>query len=143
MITGNRLLAGSCQKGTVKMSQEKVDKYKELKAKRKELVEKERRKRKLGRAVAILILVLVIAGVGTGVGFTIRNQYLKAQAAKPDYSSTSLVIQDMSGLLNDMVEYTDGEEGSGTETEAAGETEAESSEAAESSQASESSSEQE
>ena len=89
------------------MSQEKVDKYKEQKARRKELVEKERKKRRLGRLAAILILVVVIAGVGTGIGFTIRNQYLKIQAAKPDNSNTSLVIQDMAGLLNDLPEYTE------------------------------------
>ena len=55
------------------MSQEKVDKYKEQKAKRKELVEKERKKRRLGRLAAILILVVVIAGVGTGIGFTLAS----------------------------------------------------------------------
>ena len=81
------------------MSQQKVDHYKEQKANRKKIVEKERRNRKLWKAVAILILVLVIAGIGTGVGLTIRNQYIKAQNAKPDYSTSSLVVSDMAGIL--------------------------------------------
>lgn len=107
------------------MSQEKVDKYKEQKARRKELIEKERKQRKLMKAVSIAILVLVIAGIGTGIGFTIRNQYIKAQNAKPDYSSSSLVVQDMAGILED--ETTAGEAGEETsgaeESSAAGETE--------------------
>ena len=83
------------------MSQEKVDKYKEQKARRKELLEKERKHRKIMKAVTSLIVVLVIAGIGTGIGFTIRNQYIKIQNAKPDYSSSSLVVQDMAGILTE------------------------------------------
>ena len=119
------------EKGTVVMSQEKVDRYKEQKAKRKELVEKERKQKKLMKAVMILIAVLVIAGIGTGIGFTIRNQYIKAQNAKPDYSSSSLVVQDMAGILT---EETTAEAGSGEdaeETSAAEETEAAETEAKE------------
>lgn len=114
------------------MSQQKVDKYKEQKARRKELVEKERKQRKRMKALAIAIVVVVIAGIGTGIGFTIRNQYIKIQNAKPDYSSSSLVVQDMAGILAEETEsVSDGEEGTGAgeteaaeETEAAGETEA-------------------
>ena len=103
------------------MSQQKVDKYKEQKAKRKELVEKERKQRKRMKALTIAVIVVVVAGVGTGIGFTIRNQYIKIQNAKPDYSSSSLVVQDMAGILT---EETEGTEAAGDETGAAGETEA-------------------
>ena len=98
------------------MSQQKVDKYKEQKAKRKELVEKERRNRRLGKTVAILILVLVVAGVATGIGFTIRNQYIKYKNSLPDYSSSSLVVQDMAGILDTEAEETEGAAGGETET---------------------------
>ncbi len=97
------------------MSQRKVDQYKEQKAKRKELVEKERKQRKRMKAFTIAIVVVVIAGVGTGIGFTIRNQYIKIQNAKPDYSSTSLVVQDMAGILT---EETESVSEGGDETEA-------------------------
>ena len=108
------------------MSQQKVDKYKEQKARRKELVEKERKQRKRMRALVIAIVVVVIAGVGTGIGLTIRNQYIKIQNAKPDYSSSSLILQDMAGVLEEESEDLDGElEGAESEeTEASGETEA-------------------
>lgn len=106
------------------MSQQKVDKYKEQKAKRKELVEKERKQRKRMKALMIAIVVVVIAGVGTGIGFTIRNQYIKIQNAKPDYSSSSLVVQDMAGILTEeTTQAAEGEDGTeAEETEAPGET---------------------
>ena len=47
------------------MSQQKVDKYKEQKAKRKDLVEKERKQKKLMRLVTILIAVVVLAILGS------------------------------------------------------------------------------
>ncbi len=108
------------------MSQQKVDRYKEQKAKRKELVEKERRNRRISRTIAILILVLVVAGVGTGIGLTIRNQYIKHKNSLPNYSSSSLVVQDMAGILTEE-EETDGAgepEGVADGTEAAEETKA-------------------
>ena len=99
------------------MSQQKVDKYKEQKAKRKELVEKERKQKKLMRLVTILIAVVVLAGIGTGIGITVRNQYIKAQNAKPDYSSSSLVVQDMAGILTEETAADEGEETEAQETE--------------------------
>ena len=69
------------------------------------------------KAFIIAIVVVVIAGVGTGIGFTIRNQYIKIQNAKPDYSSTSLVVQDMAGILT---EETESVSEGGDETEAQG-----------------------
>ncbi len=111
------------------MSQRKVDRYKEQKARRKELVEKERKQRKRMKALVIAIVIVVIAGVGTGIGFTIRNQYIKIQNAKPDYSSSSLVVQDMAGILTeetsaagDETEAAEGAETESGETDAAEET---------------------
>lgn len=116
------------------MSQEKVDRYKEQKAKRKELIEKERKQRRIMKAVTILIIVLIVAGIGTGIGFTIRNQYIKAQNAKPDYSSSSLVLQDMAGILT--------EDETAAENGADGETAEDESEAAEETQVAETNAEE-
>lgn len=86
------------------MSQAKVDRYKEQKAKRKEIMEQERKKRALNRAILIAVIVAVLGGIGTGVGFTIRNQILKAEAAKPDYSTTSYMLSDYAGILEEEAE---------------------------------------
>ncbi len=126
------------------MSQQKVDKYKEQKAKRKELIQKERRNRKIARVVTILVVIVVIAGIGTGIGFTIRNQYIQAQNAKPDYTSNALVIQDMAGVLEESTAESSEETGAQTDSEqessAAEETAAEESSAAEENGAAEESS---
>ena len=112
------------------MSQQKVDKYKEQKARRKEIVEKERRDRTMRKAIAALILILVIAGIGAGIGITIRNQYIKAQNAKPDYTASSLVVQDMAGILKTETSAdaaggeTSADEANAEETAQAAETEA-------------------
>lgn len=121
-LVSDRNLQG---KGIVVMSQKKVDQYKEQKAKRKELVEKERKQKKRMKALLIAVVIVVIAGIGTGIGFTIRNQYIKIQNAKPDYSSSSLVVQDMAGILQEETTQAAGEETETKEgeTEAAGETE--------------------
>lgn len=96
------------------MSQAKVDRYKEQKANRKAIVEKERKQRKMAKAAWILALVVVLGGVGTGVGLTIRNNILKAEAAKPDYTTDSFVLTDYSGILE-----TEAAETEAAETQAA------------------------
>ena len=112
------------------MSQQKVDKYKEQKARRKEIVEKERRDRKMRKDIAALNLILVIAGIGAGIGITIRNLYIKAQNAKPDYTESSLVVQDMAGILETETSAdaaggeTSADEANAEETAQAAETEA-------------------
>ena len=82
------------------------------------------------KKIFALILVLVIAGIGAGIGITIRNQYIKAQNAKPDYTASSLVVQDMAGILETEISAdaaggeTSADEANAEETAQAAETEA-------------------
>ncbi len=82
------------------MSQEKVDRYKEQKANRKELMAKEKRKRAVTRAIAITIAVLVLAGAVGAIGLTIRNERIAYLASLPSYSTTSFVVPDEAGMLS-------------------------------------------
>lgn len=101
------------------MSQEKVNKYKEQKANRKELLAKEKRNKKLGKAAWIIVFVLIIAGIGTAIGIEIHrwyeNTYLPSQ---PDYSAESLVISDVAGVLEEETETAAEDESVDEETEA-------------------------
>lgn len=94
------------------MSQEKVERYKEQKANRKEILEKERKNKKRTKTIVILSLVLIIGAVGTAIGFTIYNEYQSYLAALPDYSRTVMVLDDWSGMLD---EETEDVEDDGTE----------------------------
>ncbi|MDD7388170.1 MAG: hypothetical protein PUG60_00655 [Lachnospiraceae bacterium] len=83
------------------MSVEKVNKYKEDKKNRKANLEKERKKKLLIRiggwaAGAVIVVALVVM-----LGLTAKNSYNNYQASKPDYSSDSLVISDMTGILDE------------------------------------------
>ena len=91
------------------MSVEKVNKYKDDKKNRKANLEKERKKKRLVRiggwaAGAVIVVALVVM-----LGLTAKNAYSSYQASKPDYSSDSLVISDMAGILDET--ESDAEEG--------------------------------
>ena len=81
------------------MSQAKVDKYKEYKANRKEILAKERRKKKLAKIGGWVVCALIVAGIAGGI---VYYQYEKEQeylAAVPDYSATTMEVTDMVGVL--------------------------------------------
>lgn len=122
------------------MSQEKVDKYKEQKANRKELLAKEKRHKKLVKTAWIAGFILVIAGIGTAIGIEAHMWYVnKYLPSKPNYTSESLVISDLAGVLDDGDDETAAEDETkaddateaDTEAASADETEAESASAEE------------
>ena len=94
------------------MSQAKVDKYKEYKKNRREILAKEKRKKKMEKIAGWAILVVLVAALGTAVGVTIYNQHQANLAALPNYTVSEKVVADMAGILEET-------------TEAAAETEAE------------------
>ena len=55
------------------MSQEKVTKYKEAKANRKELMKKEKRKKLIGNLMFAMIPILLIAGICIGIIDTYKD----------------------------------------------------------------------
>ncbi len=81
------------------MSQEKVERYKQEKAHRKENVEKERRKKKAGRILTWVVILAVCGGIGGAIGVTFYNDYQARLAARPDYARENMVVSDLTGIL--------------------------------------------
>lgn len=83
------------------MSQQKVDRYKEQKAKRKELVEKERKQRKVRKGLAIALTVVILGLISGAIGLTAYNEYKEYQANLPDYTAAgSMIVDDLAGVLD-------------------------------------------
>ncbi|KIR03145.1 hypothetical protein P261_01960 [Lachnospiraceae bacterium TWA4] len=86
------------------MSQQKVDRYKQEKANRRENLKKQKKK-KLWTKIGLYGLAAVLTcGIVGGIGLTINNQYKAYIASQPDYSSTSKVIPDYANILADETE---------------------------------------
>ena len=80
------------------MSQQKVDKYKEYKKNRKQIIAKEKRKKTLARVTAWVILVLAVCTVAGLIIVSAYNSYQAKQAAKPNYEATSFELVDFAGI---------------------------------------------
>ncbi len=81
------------------MSVEKVNKYKEEKANRKEILEKQKKQAKAARAGVIAGAIVVAALIVGAIGITIRNERKAYLAALPDYNATTMIVGDMAGVL--------------------------------------------
>jgi cytoskeletal protein RodZ len=81
------------------MSQQKVDKYKQEKANRRETLKKQKRNKMLTKIGLGVLAVVVVGGIAGGIGYTGYNQYKSYVASQPDYSSTSKVITDYTSIL--------------------------------------------
>lgn len=81
------------------MSQEKVERYKQEKAHRKENVEKEKRKKKAGKILTWVVILAVCGGIGGAIGVTFYNDYQAKLAARPNYERESMVVSDLTGIL--------------------------------------------
>ena len=82
------------------MSQEKVNKYKEEKANRKETIAKQKRQKARNKAIAIAVAAVLAVGTVGAIGLTIRNEYNAYINSLPSYSSTSYVVSDDAGVLS-------------------------------------------
>lgn len=101
-----------------KMSQAKVDKYKNYKKNRRENIKKEKRKVLAGKIAAWAVVVLIIAGVGTAGGVSAYNSYQAKLAALPTYGSTSFILSDYVGIQAQEDAADQEETGSEAESEA-------------------------
>ncbi len=101
------------------MSVEKVNKYKEEKANRKEILEQQKKKAKQTRVALIAGVVVVVALIVGAIGLTVRNEYQAYLNAQPNYDASQMLVGDLAGVLVDE-----------TEAEADGETEAQETEEA-------------
>ncbi len=105
------------------MSVEKVNKYKEEKANRKETLAKQKKKAKAVKAGLITGGVVIVALLAAAIGLTIRNERIAYLNSRPDYNTTAMILGDLSGVLATEAETeasTEAEtEASSEETEAA------------------------
>ena len=77
------------------MSQEKVARYKEAKANRKETIKKEKRQKMLRTTVATVICVAVLSWVGySGVEYYQANK--QREAVEVDYSAVNDYLEQLS-----------------------------------------------
>ena len=83
------------------MSQEKVERYKQEKAHRKENVEKERRKKKAGKILTWVIVLAFCGSIGAAIGVTFYNDYQAKLAARPNYAREEMVVSDLTGILQE------------------------------------------
>ena len=89
------------------MSVEKMNYYKEQKSHRKENLAKEKRRKQARRAAWTILGVVVAVGICGAIGLTGYNTYKAREAARPDYSSSTLVIGDAAGVLSTEEEADD------------------------------------
>lgn len=80
------------------MSQQKVDKYKEYKKNRKEIIAKEKRRKTLARITAWVVLVLAVCTVAGLIIVSAYNSYQTKQAAKPNYEASSFELADFAAI---------------------------------------------
>lgn len=82
------------------MSQKKVAQYKEQKARRKEILEKEKKKKKMAKTAWICGAVLIVGFICGAIGVTAYNQYKIYQENLPNYTAaTSMLVEDLAGVL--------------------------------------------
>ena len=84
------------------MSLEKVNKYKEDKKNRRQILEREKKKKACARIAGWIIGIAITAGLVAVLGLTAKNSYTNYQASKPNYTADSMVVNDMTGILNEL-----------------------------------------
>ena len=77
------------------MSQAKVDKYKEYKANKKEILAKEKKKKQIDKIIGWTIGIVILAAIGVGIGVTGYNSYARWAAAQPTYKVEDKQIIDL------------------------------------------------
>ena len=103
------------------MSVEKVNKYKEEKANRKEILAKQKKKAKAAKVGLITGGIVIVALIAVAIGVTIRNERVAYLNSLPDYNTTSMALGDLSGVLSTEAPTGTEESGAAGETETAGE----------------------
>ena len=91
------------------MSQEKVDKYKEYKKNRKEIIEKEQKAKKRSKLIGTVIGAAVGIGLAAALVFTGVNTIKAKKEARPIYDRDGYVLSDVAGILETEAESTEAE----------------------------------
>lgn len=83
------------------MSVEKVNKYKEEKANRKQILEDQKKKAKQVKTMVAAIVVVVAILIVGAIGITIRNEYQAYLNGQPNYDTTQMLVGDLAGVLTE------------------------------------------
>lgn len=83
------------------MSQQKVDRYKEYKKNRKDIIAREKKSAKLKANIAGGVIGAVALLLVGALGVTFVNVYKDKQASNPIYEREALIISDLAGILTE------------------------------------------
>lgn len=72
------------------MSQAKVDKYKEYKANKKQIIKKEQNKKRMEYGIAALILIAFLGVIGYGVGTGVVDRVKNGEASYTELNVDAL-----------------------------------------------------
>ncbi len=81
------------------MSQAKMDKYKEYKKNKKQILAKQKKKKMLDKVLVGTICAVVVIGLVAALGVTFRNMYRDYINSIPDYQVSGYVLDDLTGIL--------------------------------------------
>ena len=88
------------------MSQEKVDRYKQEKANRQQIIKKQKRDRMLG----ILLALVIVIGLLVWFGVAVFRNVSASRAASAPAQMTELDLTEVDSYLQELSEMTDGAE---------------------------------
>lgn len=94
------------------MSQEKVDKYKEYKKNRKDIIEKEQKAQKRSKLIGTVVGVVLGAALVAALVITGVNSYKAKKEARPVYDRDSYILADVAGILETEAESQPEQQGS-------------------------------
>lgn len=100
------------------MSQAKVDKYKDYKKNRREIIKREKRKMFLTKVLIWVVVAVVVVGISAVMGVSFYSSYQAKLASMPSYKTTSFMLSDYAGM-----QETDEADEAVTESETEAETE--------------------
>lgn len=83
------------------MSQAKMDKYKEYKKNKKQILAKQKKKKLFDKILIGIVFAVVICGLVAALGVTFRNMYRDYVESQPNYQVSSYVLDDLSGILDE------------------------------------------
>lgn len=83
------------------MSQAKMDKYKEYKKNKKQILAKQKKKKMLDKILVGTVCAVVVIGLVAALGITFRNMYRDYVESLPDYQVYSFVLDDFSGIMEE------------------------------------------
>lgn len=91
------------------MSQAKMDKYKEYKKNKKQILAKQKKKKMLDKILVGTVCAVVVIGLIAALGVTFRNMYRDYVESLPDYQVSSYVLDDLSGIMEETETETQAE----------------------------------